>query len=104
MSEFTGVTVTREANIYYDGKVTSRTVIFPDGTRKTLGIMLPGDYDFGTDKPEIMEILSGEMQVLLPGAQEWIDVSGGQRFDVPGKSRFQLKVAVVADYCCSYVD
>jgi len=104
MSEFTGVTVTREANIYYDGKVTSRIVTFPDGTVKTLGIMLPGDYDFGTDKPEIMEILSGEMQVLLPGADEWVAITGGQRFDVPGKSRFQLKVATVVDYCCSYVD
>ena len=104
MSEFTGVTVRKEANIYFEGKVTSRVVTFPDGTVKTLGIMLPGDYEFGTEKPEIMEILGGEMEVLLPGGDEWIAIKGGQSFDVPGQSRFKLKVASVVDYCCSYVD
>ena len=104
MSEFTGVTVRREANIYFDGKVTSRVVTFQDGAVKTLGIMLPGDYEFGTEKPEIMEILSGEMQVLLPGCDQWATITGGQSFDVPGQSRFKLKVASVVDYCCSYVD
>ncbi|WP_419785577.1 pyrimidine/purine nucleoside phosphorylase [Pseudodesulfovibrio sp.] len=104
MSEFTGVTVTIEANIYFDGKVTSRAVTFPDGSVKTLGIMLPGEYEFGTDKSEIMEITTGDMEVLLPGSEEWVKISGGQRFEVPGKSRFQLKVASVVDYCCSYVD
>jgi len=103
MSEFAGVTVRKEANIYFDGKVTSRVVTFPDGTVKTLGIMLPGDYEFGTDKPEIMEILSGEMQVLLPGCDEWTAITGGQSFDVPGQSRFKLKVKTLVDYCCSYV-
>ena len=104
MSEFTGVTVTREANVYFDGKVTSRAVTFPDGSVKTLGIMLPGEYEFGTDKPEIMEIMSGAMSVKLPGGDGWTDISGGQSFDVPGKSKFQLKVTSVVDYCCSYVD
>ncbi|MEF2229869.1 MAG: pyrimidine/purine nucleoside phosphorylase [Pseudodesulfovibrio sp.] len=103
MSEFAGVTVRKEANIYFDGKVTSRVVTFPDGSVKTLGIMLPGDYEFGTDKPEIMEILSGEMQVLLPGCDQWTAVTGGQSFDVPGRSRFKLQVRTIADYCCSYV-
>ena len=104
MSEFAGVTVRKEANIYFDGKVTSRVVTFQDGTVKTLGIMLPGDYEFGTEKPEIMEILSGEMQVLLPGCDKWAAITGGQSFDVAGQSRFKLKVASVVDYCCSYVD
>lgn len=103
MSEFAGVTVRKEANIYFDGKVTSRVVTFPDGTAKTLGIMLPGDYEFGTDKPEILEILSGEMQVLLPGCDQWTAVTGGQSFDVPGQSRFKLQVKTIVDYCCSYV-
>ena len=68
MSEFTGVTVVKKANVYFDGKVTSRTVLFPDGAKKTLGIMLPGDYEFGTADKEIMEILGGDMDVFLPGA------------------------------------
>ena len=67
MSEFKGVTVVKKANIYFDGKVTSRTVIFADGSKKTLGIMLPGEYEFSTGKKELMEIMSGEMEVLLPG-------------------------------------
>lgn len=71
MSEFVNVTVVREANVYFDGKVTSRTVIFADGSKKTLGIMLPGDYEFGTDAKELMEILAGEMDILLPGTDAW---------------------------------
>ena len=72
MSVFENVTVVREANVYFDGKVTSRTVVFADGSKKTLGIMLPGEYSFGTDAPEIMEILSGQLEVLLPGQQGWL--------------------------------
>ncbi|MCW5208635.1 pyrimidine/purine nucleoside phosphorylase [Desulfobulbus sp. US1] len=71
MSEFSNVTVKKAANIYYDGKVTSRVVTFADGSTKTLGIMMPGDYEFGTEKKELMEILSGEVSVLLPGSEEW---------------------------------
>lgn len=104
MSEFSNVTVKKAANIYFDGNVTSRVISFADGTTKTLGIMLPGEYEFGTDKPEVMEIMTGEMTVQLPGSDEWIAVKGGESFDVPGNSKFKLKVTAVADYCCSFVD
>lgn len=104
MSEFANVTVTKAANVYFDGKVTSRVVTFADGSVKTLGIMLPGEYEFGTAKPEIMEILAGELSVLLPGADEWLAVKGGETFEVPGDSKFQLRILSVTDYCCSYVD
>jgi uncharacterized protein YaiE (UPF0345 family) len=66
--EFKNVTIFKKANIYFDGKVTSRTVIFADGTKKTLGIMFPGDYEFSTAEKEIMEILAGNLDVMLPGA------------------------------------
>jgi uncharacterized protein YaiE (UPF0345 family) len=99
---FDGVTVVKRANVYYDGKVTSRTVLLPDGSKKTLGIMLAGDYDFGTDAPEVMEVLGGALTVKLPGALEWRTFEAGESFSVPGNSRFQLKVSGVADYCCSY--
>jgi uncharacterized protein YaiE (UPF0345 family) len=103
MNQFDNVSIVKAANVYFDGKVTSRTVLFADGTRKTLGIMLPGDYDFGTADAEIMEITAGEMLVLLPGKTEWEKVTGGQTFEVPANSRFKLQVKTVADYCCSYV-
>jgi uncharacterized protein YaiE (UPF0345 family) len=105
MSEtFENVTIVKKANVYFDGQVISRTVIFADGTKKTLGFMQPGDYEFGTAAPELMEILAGEMDVKLPGSEEWITVKGGESFNVIGDSRFELKVkAEGADYCCSYL-
>ena len=102
MSRFEQVTVMKAANIYYGGKVTSRTVILQDGTKVTLGIMLPGVYEFGTDGPEIMEIQSGRLKVMLPGAQTWLDIDGAATFNVPGNAKFSLEVFEVTDYCCSY--
>lgn len=102
MSEFNNVTVTREANIYFDGKVTSRTIHFADGTRKTLGIMMPGEYEFGTAEKEIMEILAGDMEIQLPGS-DWQKITGGQSFEVPANASFKLKIHQVSDYCCSYI-
>lgn len=102
MSQFENITIVREANIYFDGKVTSRTVLFKDGTKKTLGIMLPGDYEFGTDEKEIMEILSGELDILLPDG-DWQSIKDGDRFEVPPNSKFKLKIYKTTDYCCSYL-
>jgi uncharacterized protein YaiE (UPF0345 family) len=104
MSEFTNVTVTKEANVYFDGKVTSRKVTFADGSTKTLGIMLPGEYEFGTGKAEIMEMIAGEMTVLLPGETEWKTYKAGESYEVPANSKFQIKVGKIADYCCAYLD
>ena len=103
MSEFKNVTVVKKANVYFDGKVTSRSVLFDDGTKKTLGVMLAGDYEFDTGAAEIMEMLGGEMDVLLPGETEWKTVKEGDSFEVPANSVFKLKVPAVADYCCSYI-
>ena len=104
MNEFKDVTVAKKANIYFDGKVTSRSIVFPDGSRKTLGIMLPGEYKFNTDAKEIMEILSGDLEVSLPQEQGWKTFRGGEAFEVPANSTFELKVRTVTDYCCSFVD
>ena len=101
MSEFNNITIVKEANIYFEGKVTSRAVLFADGTRKTLGIMLPGDYEFGTEAKELMEILAGELEIQLPG-EDWKAISAGESFEVPANSSFKLKIAEVTDYCCSY--
>jgi purine/pyrimidine-nucleoside phosphorylase len=103
MSEkFENVTVVKKANVYFDGKVTSRTVLFADGTRKTLGFMMPGDYEFSTGTREVMEMLGGEMDVLLPGRTDWQTFSAGQSFEVPANATFKLKLKKTVDYCCSY--
>lgn len=99
---FENVSIVKQANVYYDGKVTSRTVLFPDNSRKTLGIMLPGAYEFNTGEREVIEVLAGEMQVRLPGSMEWETFSAGESFTVPADASFQLQIDVVTDYCCSY--
>lgn len=104
MSDFKNVNVIKAANIYFDGQVTSRTVIFADGTSKTLGIMLPGTYEFNTDKKEIMEILSGELEILLPEDDNWKSVKGGESFEVPAHAKFGLNIKTITDYCCSFID
>jgi uncharacterized protein YaiE (UPF0345 family) len=103
MSEFKNVTVVREANIYFDGKVTSRSVLFSDGSKKTLGVMLPGEYEFSTGDKEIMEIFSGDHDVLLPGESDWKAIKGGQSFEVAARAKFRLKVKKLTDYCCSFI-
>lgn len=103
MSELNNVTVVREANVYFNGGVTSRTVRLADGTKKTLGIMQPGEYAFTTGAPELMEILAGELTVRLPGAADWQTIRGGESFEVPAQSRFELRVTALTDYCCSFL-
>jgi len=103
MTKLTNVSIIKQANTYFDGNVTSRTVEFEDGSTKSLGIMMPGEYEFGTGLKEIMEILSGELLVSLPGTDEFVAYKGGQSFNVPADSKFQVKVSVLTDYCCSYL-
>jgi len=100
--KFENVTVIKKANVYFDGKVTSRNVLFADGTRKTLGFMLPGEYEFSTGAREVVELLDGGMDVLLPGRTDWQTFKTGETFEVPANSSFQLKLTGPVDYCCSY--
>ena len=104
MAEFSNVTVVKQANVYFDGKVTSRTLRFADGSVKTLGFMQPGEYEFNTAAPELIELLSGELEVLLPGVTRWKVVQGGESFGVPGDSAFTVRVASPTDYCCSFLE
>ncbi len=102
MSEFINATIVKKANVYFGGNVSSRTIKFADGTSKTLGFMLPGEYTFNTAEAELMEIMAGELEVLLPGS-EWRSVKGGESFDVPANSAFTMKVKSPSDYCCSFI-
>jgi purine/pyrimidine-nucleoside phosphorylase len=103
MSEFTNVTVIKKANVYFDGNVSSRTIKFADGSMKTLGFMLPGEYTFNTADKETMEILDGDLDVLLPGSDEWQTIKGGESFDVPANAKFTVKINKPTDYCCSFI-
>ena len=67
-AQFSGVTVLSKANVYFDGNVVSHTVLFADGSKKTLGLIRPGSYHFNTGAPERMEIVAGSCQVTLDGA------------------------------------
>jgi uncharacterized protein YaiE (UPF0345 family) len=102
--EFTKVRVLTKANVYFDGKVASHTVIFADGTKKTIGLIYPGSYHFNTELAERMEIVAGACKVVLDGTTEERAHGAGTMFEVPGKSGFQVSVAEgVCEYVCSFL-
>jgi|UPI00030DD3F2 uncharacterized protein YaiE (UPF0345 family) len=102
-TQFDQVSVIKRANVYFDGKCVSHTVLFADGSRKTLGVILPGTLNFGTDAPELMEVQAGQCRIRLEGSDEWKTYSAGESFSVPGKSRFDIDVVETLDYVCSYL-
>jgi uncharacterized protein YaiE (UPF0345 family) len=102
-SSFADVTVQTKANVYFDGKVVSHTVLFPDGRKKSLGVIFAGEYHFGTGDPEVMEITAGSCEVVLDGTTETLAISSGNSFDVPGNSGFTIRVAgEPCEYICSF--
>jgi len=103
MTTFENVTVVKEGNSYFDGAVTSRTLIFEDGSKKSLGFMLPGEYYFGTEDAELMEITSGTVEIRLKDQSEWRSIKAGDSFCVDANSGFDIKVLEITDYCCSYM-
>lgn len=104
MTSFPNVTVDAKANIYFDGRVMSHTVHFPDGSRKTLGLIQPGSYHFGTAAPERMEIIAGDCRVTLDGSGEEQTFTAGESFDVPGHSGFTIVVDEgICEYVCSFL-
>lgn len=102
--EFNNVTIIKKANVYFDGNVTSRTIRFEDGSTKTLGFMQKGTYTFNTQRAEIMEFMSGELEVQLPTQKELLHIAGSGTFEVPANASFTLHVKSAADYCCSFID
>lgn len=103
-TEFRNVTAVTKANVYFDGKVVSHSILFPDGSRKTLGLIYPGSFHFGTDKAERMEIVAGSCEVKLDGRSEVNHYSAGQAFDVPAKSGFDIEVrSGICEYICSFI-
>ncbi len=100
---FDNVTVQTKANVYFDGKVVSHSLTLADGRKKSLGVIFPGEYHFGTGEPEVMEITAGSCQVVLDGTNETLPVAAGSAFDVPGNSGFTIRVAgEPCEYICSF--
>ena len=103
MKQFDHVSVVKQANIYFDGKCVSHTVLFADGSKKTLGVIFPSQLRFNTGLAEIMEINAGECKVRLADAIEWQRYQAGEQFSVPANSHFDIEVLTMLDYVCHFV-
>lgn len=102
-NQFDGVSVVKKANVYFDGKCVSHTVILADGVRKSVGVILPSSLTFNTGVSEIMEGVAGSCRVRLKGESEWKTYSAGESFNVPGNSSFDIEVTGEAyHYVCHF--
>ena len=104
MDNFKNVDVNKLANIYFEGKVISRNIFMQDGSKKTLGVMLVGEYEFNTVSRELMEIVSGTLNLKLKDDNEWKLITSGMEFNIPKNSSFKLKVLELVNYTCSYIE
>ncbi len=103
-AQFENVTAIAKANVYFDGKVVSHTILLPSGEKKTLGLIYPGDFHFGTDLAERMEIVAGACSVKLDGQDAANAYSAGSAFEVPAKSGFDISVTDgICEYVCSFL-
>jgi uncharacterized protein YaiE (UPF0345 family) len=102
MTQFENVTVLAQANVYFDGRCVSHTVLLPDGTRKSVGVILPSSLTFTTAAPERMEIVGGSCRVRMAGSSEWREYAAGSSFDVAGDSAFDIETTEQLDYVCHY--
>ena len=101
-TQFDGVTVNTQANVYFDGKCVSHGITLADGTKKSVGVVLPATLTFNTGAPEIMECVAGGCEYLLAGATEWKKSAPGDKFNVPGNSSFQIRVTEPYHYICHF--
>src|SRR4030095_4097586 len=103
--EFANVTAVAKANVYFDGRVVSHSLLFADGSKKTLGLIYPGKFHFGTDKAELMQIVAGNCVVMLDGKSETRSYPAGAEFTIAAKSGFDIEVADgICEYICSFLD
>ena len=102
MDKYKDVNVDKIANIYFEGNVISRNIFLKDGSRKTLGVMLPGNYEFSTETRELMEIMSGKLNLKLQNDEDWKSIKDGMNFNIPKNSSFKVEVLELVNYVCSY--
>ena len=96
------ISVTTQANVYFDGKCVSHSITYPDGTKKSVGVVLPSTLTFNTGAPEIMECVAGSCEYKLAGSNTWVKSSAGEKFNVPGNSKFDIKVSEPYHYICHF--
>jgi len=101
-TQFDGVTVQTQANVYFDGKCVSHGITLADGTKKSVGVILPATLTFNTGAPEIMECVAGSCEYKLDGSDTWVHSGPGDRFNVPGNSRFDIRVTEAYHYICHF--
>ncbi len=98
-----GVSVAKEANVYFGGKCVSHNITLGDGTRKSVGVILPATLTFTTASPEVMEIVAGACSVRMGGDAEWRSFEAGQSFNVAGSSSFDIQVVgAPMHYVCHF--
>ena len=102
MSQFDNVSVVKQANVYFDGKCVSHSLLFPDGSRKSVGVIFPSTLAFTTGAPEVMELNAGKCRIRLQGETDWTSYQGGESFSVPANSRFDIETQEMLDYVCHY--
>jgi uncharacterized protein YaiE (UPF0345 family) len=100
--KFDGVSVATQANVYFDGKCVSHGITLPDGTKKSVGVVLPATLTFNTGAPETMECVAGACEYKLAGTSEWKKSAAGEKFSVPGNSSFEIRVAEAYHYICHF--
>ena len=97
-----GVSVTTKASVYFAGKCVSHGITFPDGTKKSVGVILPATLTFNTGAPEIMEGVGGACEYKLDGTDTWVKSVAGEQFSVPGNSKFDIRVTEAYHYICHF--
>jgi uncharacterized protein YaiE (UPF0345 family) len=102
MSQFNNVSVEKMGNVFFEGKCVSHSVLFPDGTRKTVGVILPSTLTFNVGTPELMEITSGTCRVKIGDEPEFREYKAGDQFAVAADSRFVIEANEVVNYVCSF--
>ncbi len=101
-TQLDGVSVKTEASVFFDGKCVSHQLTFPDGTRKSVGVILPATLTFNTGTPEIMECVAGGCEYKLAGTDTWVKSVAGEKFSVPGNAKFDIRVTESYHYICHF--
>ena len=97
-----GVSVSTQANVYFGGKCVSHALTLPNGTKKSVGVVLPATLTFTTGAAETMECTGGSCEYRLNGSDTWLTSSSGEQFSIPAQSRFDIRVTDAYHYLCHY--
>ncbi len=101
-TQISHVSVQTQANVYFDGKCVSHSITLADGTKKSVGVILPATLTFSTGAPEIMECVAGRCEYKLAGSDTWVASGPGEKFSIPGNSKFEIRVAEAYHYICHF--